>query len=399
MCGQGKTSWAIRYIAEYHKIFGMMNMGFIYCTPFLDEINRVKKELQKEDVDMYEPESYKGKGTKLEHLKKLILQKKNIILTHSLLSNCDAELLELIRKSGYILILDEVFEVLKRYNMSDEDYKLLEQQKCIEVDENGKVNWVNEEYNNGKFIEFKTLCQLGAIFKLPQNKLYMWTFPVELFYYMSAVYILTYQFKGQLQCYYYDLYKVPYNMKYVIKENENYKLIDWKEEYDKENIKAIMPLVNIYEGKLNPNHNISLSSTHLRNANPAFLKIMQNNVYNYFRHVCNGTSDSNMWTTLKELKPKLKGKGYTKGFVSLGARATNNYRHKENLAFIFNVYLNPIDKQFFTSRGVKVDENLFALSNLIQWVWRSTIRDNRPINIYIPSYRMRTLFQNYLQCK
>jgi len=36
------------------------------------------------------------------------------------------------------------------------------------------------------------------------------------------------------------------------------------------------------------------------------------------------------------------------------------------------------------------------LSELIQWVWRSAIRDGNSINIYIPSSRMRNLFIEWL---
>ena len=52
---------------------------------------------------------------------------------------------------------------------------------------------------------------------------------------------------------------------------------------------------------------------------------------------------------------------------------------------------------FFRSKDVKVDENTFALSELIQWMFRSQLRDGKKINIYIPSKRMRTLLENWLQ--
>ena len=41
-----------------------------------------------------------------------------------------------------------------------------------------------------------------------------------------------------------------------------------------------------------------------------------------------------MWATYKDFKGKLIGKGYTKGFVSLGCRATNDYCDKSNLAYL-----------------------------------------------------------------
>ena len=53
-------------------------------------------------------------------------------------------------------------------------------------------------------------------------------------------------------------------------------------------------------------------------------------------------------------------------------------------------------KQFFIDKGVSVDEDTWALSELIQWVFRSAIRENNNINIYIPSERMRNLFIEWL---
>ena len=33
---------------------------------------------------------------------------------------------------------------------------------------------------------------------------------------------------------------------------------------------------------------------------------------------------------------------------------------------------------------------------MLQWIWRSAIRDGKPINAYIPSKRMRELLINWM---
>ena len=38
-----------------------------------------------------------------------------------------------------------------------------------------------------------------------------------------------------------------------------------------------------------------------------------------------------------------------------------------------------------------------ALGALLQWAWRSQIRNAKPIDIYIPSERMRELLYNWIQ--
>ncbi len=113
--------------------------------------------------------------------------------------------------------------------------------------------------------------------------------------------------------------------------------------------------------------------------------------YNYFFNIIKSKSPENMWTTLKSVEEDLKGKGYTKGFVEMTARATNEFANKTTLAYIYNRYVNPCLITFFTKRGVELNQDLYAVSELLQWIFRSQIRKELPINIYIPSKRMREL--------
>jgi hypothetical protein len=58
--------------------------------------------------------------------------------------------------------------------------------------------------------------------------------------------------------------------------------------------------------------------------------------------------------------------------------------------------MNPIEERFFSEHNIKVDEELLALSDLLQWIFRSSIREGKPINIYIPSKRMRELLIKWI---
>ena len=92
----------------------------------------------------------------------------------------------------------------------------------------------------------------------------------------------------------------------------------------------------------------------------------------------------------------MKGKGYTKGFLSYNIRATNAYRGRDHLAYCVNVFYNPLMKNYFLDHGVEVKENEYALGEMIQWIWRSAIRDGKEIWIYVPSRRMRELLKQWL---
>ena len=62
--------------------------------------------------------------------------------------------------------------------------------------------------------------------------------------------------------------------------------------------------------------------------------------------------------------------------------------------------MQPDIKQFIDHYHIDFDEDLFSLSTLLQWIWRSQIRDGQPIDIYIPSERMRGLLKIWMdECK
>ena len=58
---------------------------------------------------------------------------------------------------------------------------------------------------------------------------------------------------------------------------------------------------------------------------------------------------------------------------------------------------NEYFKDFFRYHNVEINTNQYALSEMLQWIWRSAIRDGKEIWIYIPSRRMRELLQNWIQ--
>lgn len=389
MCGKYKTTWAMQ-----DMVVGYKTAPFIYITPYLDEVKRVVSFINQSNVKASIPEASKGNGSKTEHLKKLIAEKKNIITTHALFDRIDSETLELFKQNNYVLYMDEVHEVVKQHYMTEQDLYLLTSSNYIEIEEDGKIKWIAENYD-GRFEEFRNLCELGALFYYA-DKVYVWTFPIDVFNYMAKIYILTYKFEGQIQCAYYKMYGLEYEKKYVKRLGNICILIDYKEEYDKRDILEIKDKINIYEGSLNFGKGMKLTSSFFDKADDTMLKVIRNNILNYFQNIVKGKSEDNMWTTLGDFKSKLKGKGYTKGFVPLNARATNKYKHKKNLVYAYNRYLNPIDKNFFLKKGVEVNEDLYALSDLIQWVFRSAIREGEEISIYLPSERMRKLLKDYL---
>lgn len=61
-----------------------------------------------------------------------------------------------------------------------------------------------------------------------------------------------------------------------------------------------------------------------------------------------------------------------------------------------NLYMNPFEQRFFSTYGVTIDNDGLALSTLLQWIFRSAIREGKEVDLYIPSSRLRNLLNKYL---
>ena len=105
--GKGKTTYVIdlmRNSASYKK--------YIYITPFLHEVERVRKAVAKQKFEA--PDEQKGHGSKYRHFRQLVEEGANIVTTHALFKKVDERLLGLLKREHYTLIVDEVFEVINK---------------------------------------------------------------------------------------------------------------------------------------------------------------------------------------------------------------------------------------------------------------------------------------------
>lgn len=409
--GKGKTSWAIEYMNKLGK--DPFRSKVVYITPYLDEVKRVKDSVN--TIDLIEPElKYKdGKSTKLTHLKDLLKVGADIISTHAMFRNVDDEIIDLLNNIGYILILDEVFQVIENIKIKKNDLKLLlSSEWIVPVEENKKGlykwNYGVAPNDDTDFEYIKGYADTKNLYIFNNTALY-WTFPSNVFKLFRSVYILTYLFEAQIQSYYYKLHNIEYTTMTIDYINGSYELVECLDNYDLDFKNKMKKLINVYEGDLNVNYlpkknhkereRTYLSSSWFKKRDKVSMKeksILKNNMDNYFRNICNAKADNRLWTTYKSSQDDLKGKRYGKQFLSYTTRATNQYKHIENMAFMLNLFMNPNEVNYFIGQNVKINEELLAISDMLQWIFRSSIRDNKPINIYIPSLRMRNLLSNWL---
>ena len=388
-CGRGKTTYAINYINE------RPSDNFVYITPFLKEVERVidKTKFNGTDKRFVQPANL-GNG-KMDSLINLFHNNKDIASTHSLFSNCSQSVADNIRIGHYTLILDEVMsvvEVLSEINSSDIQ-TMLDAGLIVINPKTRQMIWVKDDYNGHKFADIKKRCENNNIYVV-NNVAIIWTFPVEIFEAFDDVIICTYMFDCQIQKYYYDMYNVAYIKKSIV-NGELVDYIEQKDSLDKLHILDNHKINHVGDGK----YDLSKSWYEKHKSN---LKVLQNNIYNYVGHLAPILANTKVkskdviWTTFKDYKTKLKGKGYANSFIPCNSRATNEYMNSFVVVYPINIFVNPIVKQFFTNNGVEIDEDGYALSELIQFIYRSRIRQNQHIYCYIPSVRMRSLLYNYM---
>ena len=61
-----------------------------------------------------------------------------------------------------------------------------------------------------------------------------------------------------------------------------------------------------------------------------------------------------------------------------------------------NLFANPGIVNFYRSHGQEFDNDRWALSTMVQWIWRSAIRNGKQIQLYLPSRRMRELLYKWM---
>ncbi|WP_246143176.1 hypothetical protein [Macrococcus equipercicus] len=431
ICGAGKTSYAIQMMNENTKIKSITigtgvtyvsKKKYIYVTPFLNEVTRVINDTKA----IFSEPSVKFKGSKLAHLKLLIENGESIVMTHVLFSMLDEETLDDIRIEGYTLIMDEVANVLEQLKTTSKDINYLLRLNSISIEAKGQVRWIDDDYNknlNNSFDYLRDLADTDNLY-IYNDQAMFWTMNVKAFTSFQEVYILTYLFDGQIQKYYYDLHEVQYDKFSVKYENNKYHLINYDSKADKR--EEVGKLLNIYEDyrqdtgrksilnsnyddfRFNVNTDFYLSSTWFSKNKEDSIKQLNKNLYSYFRTQVPTKNENIFWTTKKQYASKFKN-AKTKfnkkddrtkdNFISLNIRATNDYANCTAAAYVYNRFMNPLEKGFFEIRGIVVNEDLLAVSDLVQFLFRGCVRNGEVMNCYIPSSRMRNLLYDWMEYK
>jgi len=187
------------------------------------------------------------------------------------------------------------------------------------------------------------------------------------------------------------------DIEYSYVDNAVFGLLD--QEVVKQRVRGCLELLDArIIDKLNINDN-SFSSTWYKNArNDTIAEVKRAMVacVNTHKAKCGDV----FWTTFVAHRGRLQGKGYTSGnpepFLPYNTKATNNYRDRWLCMYTVNIFKNPIETGYLRSKGVEFNQELYALSEMIQFIFRGGCRAGKPMKLLILSPRMKRLLQEWL---
>lgn len=406
----GKSESAISYMNEHS------DRKFIYITPYLDEAKRIRlsclplhivepEEKWEYKQDQEDDEKWKmfevAKRTKVMHTAQLISEGRSIATTHQAFMFYTPDIIRNIREKHYTLIIDEDLQVLQRFEVSTNDIDCATAGGLVKFD--GSCYSLNDtDYKSGYFYGMIRLLKSRVLERVTEKKgkedLMFWVLPAEFIQAFDDVFVLTYLFEGQAL---YNLFKmndIPYEH-IGIRHDETGYHFDENGTYVPEYVRNLASKIHIEESrKLNEvgDHRTALSATWMKGSGEK-QEQLKRNIYNYFNNIAPGDGKQRIWTTFKKSKKNYSGAGYTKRFLVLNKKATNEYANCNSLVYAANIFLHPAIKSYYSKHGLKINEDLYALSTMIQWIWRSAIRKGEDIWVYIPSRRMRELFKGWLK--
>lgn len=379
---------------------------WLVVTPFKTEVDRIC-----ENTSCVQPIGKKAKEILL-----LLADEKNVCCTHALFDLFTAETLELLK--GYNLIIDEEPTVIKnlvgygqkknaecpsiieQYGL--QDYKLLMDCHLVSADVNGKLSWnENHEYNTKQYKKdgiFEDLRKRLELYDLYQyGKTIIQCTKRETWQEFKSILICSYRIQDSFLKYYCDLYNINTQYKHI----EYGLIVDGYRPLKPHKLNLLYPVglpvdipcpcsKNWYQ------HNIKEKTKGTKKAVKLkyfFRKLIQElpkvDKGKYFWTCYKGyeeffTYDRNI--SIRNWKPcNLKG--------------TNELTDCCLVGYFVNRFADVDVKNFLSSKGIKVKERALALSELIQFVWRSNIRtkDEKKVTVFIPAQELLKDFKKWIK--
>ncbi len=417
--GSGKTSAAIYYMVEHP------DRKYMYVAPRLSEDDRIVKSCPALRFCTPDDED-RDDVTKLSDLKALMHRGRNVAITHALFALCDDNVCGLMKEHGYTLIIDEVVNILSEAKLTQKDIEAMITNGFASVDKDGYVT-VAPDYVGGEhgdaFRATLNLARSHKLFLCGRQKYFTWVVSDRMLRAAEEVYVLTYKFEKSSMIrllkgsgleyskihvdsdgagHFWFTDQLSYIPSYVGHLSELIKIVDiprlngigndpfalsksWWEKQWKE-----------YKHLADYDHKTkTYQDTELSKNTP--MGIMRRNIYSYFMYEHRDIpAEDKLCGGFKITEDCIKRKGFLDSFLVFNATAINDYGNRHFLAYPVNVFLPRELTYYYKEVNMPAKEEDFALTSMIQWIWRSAIRNGEPIELYLPSARMRRILTEWI---
>lgn len=431
--GSGKSTWMLSQFKQWSDS-GRYDQ-FVYVSPLLSEVGgervgnkfkdgRIQEALP--DMDFRFPVPLKG--SKREHVKRLVMEGKNLSCTHSLFCSIDSDTRDLLRDRKNVLVIDESLYAIEHYKgVSRQTVKNMLDSGEIGVDEaTSRIKWNHKDFPctlmdgnedaDFEFKEFVELCDLGYAYLCPVkdtktgdmkwSEVLLWQYPVDTLAVFDDVYVMTYLFEGSVMsswCKIHgievvnvepDLIRSTEEVKSYLKENlvflDNPSLRELSGYSFSQDWWSKAGKVRKKDGELYIDHVRRVIENMVKNK----LSPMKLKVEDYLF-----TCPKDRWEDDGERKPlqKVRGRGFTHAdWVYSGCRATNEFKGKKVVFYLINKHQNQRVKEYCDNKGFPVDPDKYAVAEMLQLLFRGCIREGNKMYVVMPGKRMYTLYQQWL---
>ena len=394
-CGSGKTTAMIDGFSN--------DNNYLVVVPYKTEIERVIKQSTK--VAFVQPnEEDNDDRTKRESLRQLLSSGCNVVTSHAL-----HELILPIVNEGlldnYHIIIDEV------PNVASNDYSLSKRSVEEFYISNGYIDvepitdlirptmkWYDNRDEVKDTLNTKLIRSAeGGCLYLQSNSQFIKAMPRALLVTGLSTTIMTYKAEGSMLLPYLRKLELPF----VVANDNELEDVSFKQKAaELITIESFMPNADF---KFTHNEQIQRlkDGCYTTKVSKALNNLRSRQLKNVPIENVMITCAKYAWYTNGD-KVANKPGPFAKNSNLWGAnwlanitRGTNDFVHCSHLIYLHNKHPNPALASWL-GVGTKHHSDAHALTELIQWVWRSRIRRGEPITLYFASKRMRQLFEDWL---
>lgn len=384
--GTGKSTEAIRSFSPTER--------YLIVVPFLSEVDRFKAEA-KIPLEVA-PEN----TNKSEWLRENILEGNSCVVTHTLFDLVDLSRTDL---SEYHVLIDEVFDCVEAiYGVTEETFEAvyLGEGYATVDPATGRVSptakWAALSQEAAKLTlsvrdDLYQKAEQGSLYKVDGKGFFVSIVPVELFTSPRSCTVLTYQAESSQMVGYLRRLGIPFRIDRTDDTAFKYGL---RQRLEVKDIPALreVSMTHTAQEKMRKEgaKKVAQALKNLRGKELVGIEAKD------IMLSCNKSKWHDQYELPKGLFAQ-QSKLSLCNFLPKTTRGTNKYRHCSHAVYLNDLRLNPAEKEWLG--WSKEDEEAWALSELIQWVMRSRLRDGADVSLYLASGRMKALLEDFLDNK